>query len=89
MAYKLVIACAKTWERDLSLLSAKSIATLNKKIQELSEEPWPGFVQVKKLHHFKLADFRLRVGNYRVLFILHRETKTIELLRVLHRGKLY
>ena len=89
MTYKLIIACEKTWLKDLTSLDKKEIERVKHKIEELMEEPWLGGVQVKKLKHYKVADFRLRVGEYRILFNRDLESKTVELLRILHRGKLY
>jgi len=46
-----------------------------------------GVGDVKKLHPPR-HEFRLRVGDYRVLF-LPEEALTIEILRVLHRKNAY
>jgi mRNA-degrading endonuclease RelE of RelBE toxin-antitoxin system len=46
-----------------------------------------GAGDVKKLHPPR-HEFRLRVGDYRVLF-LPKEELTIEVLRVLHRKNAY
>jgi mRNA-degrading endonuclease RelE of RelBE toxin-antitoxin system len=46
-----------------------------------------GAGDVKKLHPPR-HEFRLRVGNYRVLF-LPKEELTLEVLRVLHRKNAY
>jgi len=53
------------------------------KIQKMSENP--GSCDVKKL---KASDYyRLRVGDYRVLFIF--EVDTIKILKVGHRKNIY
>lgn len=46
-------------------------------------------MQVKQLKNYEVADFRLRIGDERILFDRDELTKTIHLLRVLHRSKLY
>jgi mRNA-degrading endonuclease RelE of RelBE toxin-antitoxin system len=46
-------------------------------------------LDLKALQHYDNADFRLRVGDYRVLLNKDDERQEIYLLRVLHRSKLY
>ena len=89
MAYKLLIADGRSWKRDCAEIPADRLAQILKKVRALEKDPWAGNVQVKQLKHFSLADFRLRIGDYRVLFDKDEERKTITLFRVLHRSKSY
>jgi mRNA interferase RelE/StbE len=89
MGYKIIIASEKIWLKDMSFLHPKELKSVQQKIKILEQEPWPEELQVKKLKHYALAGFRLRVGDYRVLFDRNLETKTILIFRVLHRSKLY
>lgn len=89
MTYKLLVASERVWAKDLSKLSGKELRQLLQKINELRKEPWPTNVSVKKLQHYDLADFRLRVGSYRVLFDRDLGGREIVLYRVLHRSRLY
>ncbi len=89
MAYKILIEDDRLWRKDCANIPHKTLRNILKKIQELHNDPWAGNVQAKQLKHYAIADFRLRVGEYRVLFDKHEETKTILLFRILHRAKLY
>ncbi len=54
-----------------------------KKIEELSESPFSK--EIKKLKNSN--DFRLRVGDYRVIFSI--EQNTIQILKIGHRKNIY
>lgn len=89
MAYDLVIADLRLWKKDCGGIPQEQLRNIIRKIHALEKDPWAGNVQVKQLKNYEVADFRLRVGDYRVLFDKDDDTKTISLLRVLHRSKLY
>ena len=88
MSYKIIILHEKIFAKDISSISEKERKTIFNKIEQLKQEGTTN-VQVKKLKNYPVADFRLRVGNYRVLFNISIETKEIIILRVLHRSNLY
>jgi mRNA interferase RelE/StbE len=73
----------------LTAIQRQDVLRIIARIRELSCDPWPEGLHVRKLQHYGLADFRLRVGNYRVLFNRDDDRKEVRLLRVLHRSKLY
>lgn len=89
MGYKIVTEDDRIWRKDCAKIPKEQLRQILQKIRALEEDPWAGNVQVKQLKNFELADFRLKVGDYRVLFDKDEEQKTIALLRVLHRSKLY
>ena len=89
MPYTLLLADERIWHRDMTGIPRKEMLRIIERIQELRLEPWPEGLQVCRLQHYALADFRLRVGNYRVLFNRDNDRKQVHLLRVLHRSKLY
>ncbi len=89
MAYKLLIVDEKLWEKDCDAIDRKQLLRIFQAIQKLEKDPWDGNIQVKQLKDYALADFRLRLGNYRVLFNKDEDRKMILLLRILHRSKLY
>lgn len=89
MAYKILIADGKIWRKDCGAIQKEQLLRILKAIRKLEKDPWDGNIQAKQLKHYKLADFRLRVGDYRVLFNKEEGEKSIVLLRVLHRSKLY
>ncbi|PCI23980.1 hypothetical protein COB57_06190 [Candidatus Peregrinibacteria bacterium] len=89
MLCKIVIQHKRQWIKDFEKIPKAEGGKIIQKIKTLSQLPWTASVQAKHLKNYHLADFRLRVGNYRVLFDLDSENKIIYLLRVLHRSKLY
>lgn len=89
MAYKLLIKDRRIWDKDCNVIPPKHLRLILGKIRALECDPWAENVQVKQLKQYALADFRLRVGEYRVLFDKDEDAKTILLYRVLHRSKLY
>ena len=70
--------------KDLSRLHKGEVTKILSKIEEL--EKYPHIPNLKKLTNFK-PPYRLRVGNYRVLFDI--EDNTITVYRVRHRKESY
>ena len=70
--------------KDLKKIDSKDKRKIHEKILNLSE--FPDISNIKKLTDFEPA-YRLRVGNYRILFDL--SVDTIEIGRVLHRKDSY
>ena len=89
MAYKLLIADGRQWRKDCGIIPKRQLQLILRRIRGLAGDPWTEGVQAKKLQHYRVADFRLRVGEYRVLFNKYEDRKEIHLLRILHRSKLY
>ncbi|MDO8648654.1 MAG: type II toxin-antitoxin system RelE/ParE family toxin [Candidatus Peregrinibacteria bacterium] len=89
MAYRIVIADERIWRKDCGKIPKEQLQQILRKIRALAGDPWAGNVQVKQLKNEELADFRLRIGEYRVLFQKDEEQRVITLLRLLHRSKLY
>jgi len=89
MSYKLFIYDERLWKKDCNKIPKKDLERIFGRIKSLEKDPWPKEVQIKQLHDFDVADFRLRVGSFRVLFNKDESSKTVYLLRVLHRSKLY
>lgn len=44
---------------------------------------------IKKLSHHPVADYRLRIGDYRVLFDIDSQENTIDILKIGHRKDIY
>lgn len=84
MAYKVVIT--KQAATDIGKLDLTIKRQLYKKLVHFS-----GLDDVKvvarKLHDFEGGEYRLRVGNYRIIFDLDKHTLVI--LRVQHRKEVY
>lgn len=89
LKYRLVIFDERVWRRDCDHVPRKQLERIIERIRSLETWSVSAGVDVKKLQHYDLADFRLRVGDYRVLLNKNEEKREIHLLRVLHRSKLY
>ena len=72
--------------KDLGALSAAMQLRILKKIQLLSTDPIPHGTTIKRLRGFTTPTFRLRVGDYRIVFLL--EGDKIVVLRIIHRRDL-
>ncbi|MBI1939650.1 MAG: type II toxin-antitoxin system RelE/ParE family toxin [Ignavibacteriales bacterium] len=71
---------------DLSQIEQSFIANIIKAVEELQTNPFPyGF---KKLSG---ADkiYRIRVGQYRIIYSVFQNILTIEIVRVRHRKDVY
>ena len=78
------IELRKSAIKDLKSISEPYKSKLHTKILELQK--FPNLQNIKKLTNFEPA-YRLRVGNYRVLFDV--DENTIIIGRVLHRQNSY
>ena len=78
------IELRKSAIKDLKSISEPYKTKLHTKISELQK--FPNLQNIKKLTNFEPA-YRLRVGNYRVLFDVVEDTIIIG--RVLHRQNSY
>ena len=56
-------------------------------IEEL--ENFLNISQIKHLANHPLADYRLRIGDYRVLFNVDWDRKEIHILKIGHRQEVY
>ncbi len=81
---KMKISIRKSAIRDLKKIELKDRERLHSKILDLRN--FPVISNTKKLTNFEPA-YRLRVGDYRILFDVLGDT--IEIGRVLHRKESY
>jgi len=70
--------------KDLSKIDKKEASKILDKIESLQH--FPQVANIKRLTNF-VPPYRLRVGNYRILFELEEESITV--YRVRHRSKVY
>jgi mRNA interferase RelE/StbE len=78
------IRLRKSAVKDLKKINNKDKQRIHIKIQELSN--FPNITNCKRLTNFEPA-YRVRVGNYRILFDVVGDE--IQIGRILHRGKSY
>ncbi len=57
---------AKSVLKDLRKISKDNLPKIKEGVEELKN--FPDISQIKHLHNHPFADYRLRIGNYRVLF---------------------
>jgi mRNA interferase RelE/StbE len=80
------ITFAASSKRELRDLPSKAIARIVPKIRELAENPRPA--GCKKLHGFK-DRWRIRVGNYRVVYSIDDQKNSVDIARIAHRKEVY
>ncbi len=85
MAYKILIA--KEAKNDILKLDASIRKQLHKKLLHIASLQKVSIV-AKKLTNFDTGEYRLRMGNYRVIFDLE-PASVIVILRVQHRKDVY
>jgi mRNA interferase RelE/StbE len=84
MPYELLIE--RNAEKDLKKLEISLFTKITTKIKELADNPHP---QDSRKIMGSQNDWRLRIGNYRVLYEIDNKTKTIKIMRVKHRREAY
>ena len=84
MPYELLIE--RHAEKDLTKLEKSLFAQITIKIKELAINPHsPGSTKITGSQN----DWRLRVGDYRVLYEIDNKTKTVKIMRIKHRREAY
>ena len=81
------ILYAKSVEKDLRHISPPGLLKIKRRIESL--EKFPNLPQIKQLKNHPIADYRLRVGNYRILFDVNWDDKEIYILKIGHRKDVY
>ena len=85
MNYKIVYA--STAEKELNKLPESDFKKVKRAINSLSENPFPpGHMQ---LEGTKEKLYRIRKGNYRVIYSVQRNIITITILKIGHRKDVY
>ena len=73
-------------KKELKKIDKVEIPTILNAIEKLSKEPYPA-------NHKKILGteyiFRIKVGNYRVIYSIENEQLIIEIIRVRHRKDAY
>ena len=76
----------RTAERDLKRLSPSDFYRILSRIKALAGNPRPKGCH--KLSGSK-TDWRIRIGNYRVIYEIDEKVKAVKVLRVKHRREVY
>ncbi len=83
--FKLVYA--KSVAKDLQHIASYNLPKIKEGIEELIN--FPNLSQIKRLKSHPIANYRLRIGNYRVLFDVNWEKEEIYILKIGHRRDVY
>ncbi|MGC8590479.1 type II toxin-antitoxin system RelE family toxin [Athalassotoga sp.] len=78
---------AKSVKKDILRIDRKDLTKIKEQIELLKY--FPNLPNLKKLSSHPLADYRLRVGNYRVLFDVDWKKKKIYILKIGTRENIY
>lgn len=73
-------------EKDLKRLDRAMVPRIMRAIEALANDPTP--MSSKKLVGAEHT-YRIRVGDYRVIYIFNRQLREIEVQRVRHRKDVY
>ncbi len=84
MAYRLSLRPAA--DRDIRRLPRFVLTRVERVIEKLKEEPRPAGCQ--KLSGFE-NEWRVRVGDYRILYVVDDAQKEIRIARIAHRREAY
>ena len=84
MAYRLVIRLAA--ERDLHILAPNILSRIDARIQDLANNPRPRGTERLRGPQ---GGFRLRVGDYRLLYDVDDAQQLVIIGRVRHRRDVY
>ncbi len=81
------ILYAKSVLKDLKKIAPQNLPKIKEGITSL--QYFPDLTQIKHLKNHPIADYRLKIGNYRVLFDVDWMNKEIHVLKVAHRKNVY
>lgn len=82
--YKVEIA-KSVRKKDLPSTSKADVARIVKRIESLAENPFPiGAVRLKGRE-----EWRIRQGDYRILYLVEHEIITVFVIKVGHRQEIY
>ena len=73
-------------EQDLKRLDSPVFRRIISRIRSLGSNPRPP--GCRKLHG-GTVEWRVRVGDYRVVYEIHDQAQEVRVLRVRHRGEVY
>jgi mRNA interferase RelE/StbE len=83
---KYTVRYARAAEKDLERLPAPLVQRIHVAINGLADNPHPaGHKKLKGLE----STYRLRVGDYRVLYEIHEEIVLVLIIRIRHRKDAY
>lgn len=82
------IEFVKSARKEFERLPTKVRAKIVDALHLLAQNPFSELLKVKKLQS-ALDVYRIRVGDYRVLYELHNDRLTVLVIKVGHRSEIY
>ena len=74
-------------EKELRSLPSQILRRVDKRLLALSNEPWPrGAVKLKGKES---EGWRIKTGDYRILYTVDKTQKVIKVYRIKHRREAY
>lgn len=84
MAYQIKILPAAL--RQLEAIARPDQNRIKNRIDALADDPWPaGVTRLRGKHEF----FRIRAGNYRIIYTVERDRLIILIIKIGHRREVY
>lgn len=82
-----VILEKRVLSKDLSKLHAETRNKILARINKLKNNPFP--LNCKKLEGYRPVTYRLRQGNYRILYRVNDDVIEVRVIKVAHRSIVY
>ncbi|WP_461863226.1 type II toxin-antitoxin system RelE family toxin [Thermococcus sp.] len=83
MSYEMILSRKSL--KFLRNLVPEDRARIKESLIKLRENPWS--MQYKKLRGYPL--YRIRVGDYRIIYSVDEDSKTVYIIRIGHRENVY
>ena len=80
------VALTASAEKELNSLPAKIIGRMVPRLESLATTPRPP--GCKKLKGGD-KEWRIRIGDYRIVYVIDDDAKTIDVTRIAHRREVY
>jgi mRNA interferase RelE/StbE len=80
------VALTASTEKELHRLPTKMVARIMPRLEHLASAPRPP--GCKKLR-FGDKEWRIRVGDYRIVYVIDDSAKTVDVTRIAHRRDVY
>ncbi len=74
-------------EKELRLLPRQVLQQIDKRLQRLAEDPIPK--GALKLRGKETQGWRLRIGDYRILYTVDDQRRLVRVYRIKHRREVY
>jgi mRNA interferase RelE/StbE len=85
MVFYRVEVSKKVRKKDLKVVPPKELARIVERIKKLAKNPYPSdAIRLKGRQ-----EYRIRQGNYRILYIVEDEKVKVLVVKVGHRKKVY